>query len=189
MNIYLIRHGETEWNLESRIQGREDVPLSPEGRRQSEACARGFSGVRLSAVLSSPLSRAADTAKLLAETCGAELIVEPDLTERDFGSVSGQVIDIFNPEKYASDLEPLDDVAARALGVLRRQGERLHGDFAAVSHGGTINAVLRQVSGGEIGSGKTRLLNAHVNILGYENGAFRVLAYNVPPENVKDFIL
>ncbi len=188
MKIYLIRHGETAWNLESRIQGREDIPLSPEGQRQSAACARGFSGVRLSAVLSSPLSRAADTAKLLSQTCGAELIIEPDLTERDFGSVSGQIVDIFNPEKYASDLEPLDDVAARALAVLRRQGERLSGDFAAVSHGGTINAVLRAVSNGEIGSGKTRLLNAHVNILEFENGAFRVLSYNVPPENVKNYL-
>lgn len=188
MKIYLIRHGETEWNIESRIQGREDIPLSPEGQTQSETCARGFSGVKLAAVLSSPLSRALDTAKRLSETCGAELMVEPDLTERDFGSVSGQVIDIFNPEKYASDLEPLDDVAARALAVLRRHGQRLSGDFAAVSHGGTINAVLRQVSSGEIGSGKTRLLNAHVNVLEFENGAFRILGVNIPPENIKNFL-
>lgn len=184
MKIYLIRHGETEWNLESRIQGREDIPLSPEGRRQSERCARGFSEVRLAAVLSSPLSRALDTARLLSGISGAELIVEPDLTERDFGSVSGRVIDIFNPEKYASDMEPLDGVAARALMVLRRQGERLSGDFAAVSHGGTINAVLRAVSGGEVGSGKTRLLNVHVNILEYDAGSFRVLGVNVPPEEI-----
>lgn len=188
MIIYLVRHGETAWNRESRIQGREDVPLSEEGRRQSERCAAGFSGVRLAAVLSSPLSRALDTAERIARAEGVPLRCEPDLTERDFGSVSGKIIDIFNPEKYASDLEPLDDVAARALAVLMRNGELLRADFAAVSHGGTINAVLRAVSGGEIGSGKTRLLNAHVNILELENGVFRVLGVNIPPRDIKNFL-
>ena len=167
IKIYLVRHGETQWNRESRIQGREDVPLCAEGFAEAEVCAKGFLGKKISAVLSSPLSRALETAKIIANAVDAPVYVEPDLTERDFGSVSGQVIDIFNPEKYASDLEPLDDVAARALAVLRRQGQRLHGDFAAVSHGGTINAVLREVSHGQIGSGKTRLLNAHENVKNY----------------------
>ena len=180
-HIYLVRHGETEWNRESRIQGREDVPLSPEGLAQSETCARGFLGKKISAVLTSPLSRARETAKLIGRAVNAPVYVEQDLTERDFGSVSGKVVDIFNPEKYASDLEPLDVVAARMLSVLRRRAAELPRDFAAVSHGGAINALLRAVSGGEIGSGKTRLINAGVSILEFENGEFSVAGYNLRP--------
>lgn len=179
IRIYLIRHGQTEWNRESRIQGREDVPLCQEGVEQAHELAEKFRGTAVSAVLTSPLSRAETTARLIAGAAGAPVYVEPDLTERDFGSVSGRVVDIFNPEKYASDLEPLDQVAARALAVMRRYARELGDDFAAVSHGGTINAVLRAVSGGEIGSGKTRLINAGINVLRCDNGSFQVLGYNM----------
>lgn len=180
MRIYLIRHGETAWNRESRIQGREDVPLDGEGLAQARALAEAFRDAPLAAVLTSPLMRARRTAELIASAAGTQVYVEPDLTERDFGSVSGQVVDIFNPEKYAADLEPLDDVAARALAVLRRRAGELTGDFAAVSHGGTINACLRALSAGAVGSGKTRLLNAGVSVLEAENGQLRLLAWNLP---------
>ena len=179
LRIYLIRHGETDWNRLSRIQGREDVPLCAEGLEQARALAESFRGVKLSAVVTSPLMRAWKTADMIAEAAGAPVYVEPDLTERDFGSVSGKVVDIFEPERYASDLEPLDGVAARALAVLERYAQGLSSDFAAVSHGGTINAVLRAVSGGEIGSGKTRLINAGINILAWNDGELRVLGCNL----------
>ena len=179
VTVYLIRHGETAWNKESRIQGREDVPLCPEGLEQARATAEKFKNVPLAAVLTSPLSRAETTARFIGEAAGAPVYVEPELTERDFGSVSGKVVDIFNPERYAADLEPLDHVSARALAVLERYARSLKADFAAVSHGGTINAVLRAVSGGEIGSGKTRLINAGINILTWEDGIFRVRGYNL----------
>lgn len=180
MRVYLIRHGETAWNRESRIQGREDVPLDREGLEQARECAAAFEGVRLAAVLTSPLSRARRTAELIAGVTGAPVYVEPDLTERDFGSVSGRVVDIFNPEKYAADLEPLDEVAERALAVIRRRAGELTGDFAAVSHGGTINAVLRSLSHGQIGSGRTRLRNAGVCALEAENGELRLISWNLP---------
>lgn len=182
MRIYLIRHGETAWNKESRIQGREDVPLDDEGLAQAEACAKAFENIELAAVLTSPLSRAKRTAELIAGAAGAPVYAEPDLTERDFGSVSGHVVDIFNPEKYATDLEPLDDVAERALKVLRRRAGELRGDFAAVSHGGTINAVLRALSRGNVGSGKTRLINAGVSVLEADGGKICLAAWNLPAE-------
>ncbi len=180
MKIYLIRHGETAWNRESRIQGREDVPLDGEGLAQARALAEAFRHAPLTAVLTSPLLRARKTAELIASAAGTEVFVEPDLTERDFGSVSGHVVDIFNPEKYATDLEPLDDVAARVLAVLRRYANELSGDFAAVSHGGAINACLRALTSGALGSGKTRLINAGVCVLEAENASLRLLHHNLP---------
>ena len=65
------------------------------------------------------------------------------------------------------------------MAVLDRYAGKLRADFAAVSHGGTINAVLRAVSHGEIGSGKTRLINAGINALRWENGGFWVMGYNL----------
>lgn len=180
MRVYLIRHGETEWNRESRIQGREDVPLDGEGLEQARAVAAAFRGVPLSAVLTSPLQRAVRTAEEIARTVGARVYAEPDLTERDFGSVSGKVVDIFDPERYADDLEPLDRVAQRALAVIGRRAAELDGDFAAVSHGGTINAVLRALSGGAIGSGRTRLINAGVTVLEIRDGEIVIAGYNLP---------
>ena len=142
--------------------------------------AAAFRGVRLSAVLTSPLQRAVRTAEEIARVVGARVYAEPDLTERDFGSVSGKVVDIFDPERYADDLEPLDRVAQRALAVIGRRAAELDGDFAAVSHGGTINAVLRALSGGAVGSGRTRLINAGVSVLELRDGEIVIAGYNLP---------
>ena len=178
MLIYLIRHGETPWNKMSRIQGRENIALSEEGLEQAARCADAFRDRPLAAVLTSPLARAVQTAELVAAAAAAPVITEEALIERDYGSASGKVIDIFHPERYADDMEPLETVAARMIRALRAHGDALQADFAAVSHGGSINAVLRELSGGEYGSGKTRLKNACVNVLRYEGGTLTVLAYN-----------
>ncbi|MGM9522576.1 MAG: histidine phosphatase family protein [Oscillospiraceae bacterium] len=181
MYIYLIRHGETEWNRQNRIQGRENIPLSESGREQARRCALALSKMRLSAVIASPLSRAVETAEFIAELTGAPIETDERLIERDFGSVSGRVVDIFNPEKYGDDLEPLEGVAERMIGALVKYAGRLDSDFAAVSHGGSINALLRRLSGGEIGSGKTRLKNACVNVLNYDGDSLTVMDYNLEP--------
>ena len=183
MRIYLIRHGETAWNRENRIQGREDVPLSPEGRAQVEQCARAFEGISLKAVASSPLSRAVDTAKAIGSAAGVQVIIKQGLIERDFGDISGKVVDIFNPEKYTTNLEPLDQVARRMLDALKELAKELKGNFAAVSHGGSINALLKELTGGRIGSGKTRLKNACISVLERADGTdFSVVDYNLTAE-------
>lgn len=187
MIIYLIRHGETKWNLESRVQGREDVPLTEEGVRQAERAAEALRGsvALLSAVLTSPLQRAVRTAETFSRIFHAPLVTEERLIERDFGSASGMVIDIFHPERYADDLEPLEQVAERMEAALLEHASNLPGDFAAVSHGGSINALLWKLSGGEVGTGKTRLRNASVNVLVYENGALTIEACNLDASELK----
>ena len=187
MRIYLIRHGETAWNRENRIQGRENVPLSPEGIAQAEECGRAFEDISLKAVASSPLSRAVDTARAIGRVAGVRVIISQGLIERDFGDISGKVVDIFNPEKYTTDLEPLDQVAHRMLDALKELSEELKGDFAAVSHGGSINALLKELTGGRIGSGKTRLKNACISVLESVDGtAFHVVDYNLTAEEFSD---
>jgi broad specificity phosphatase PhoE len=89
--IYLLRHGETNWNAEGKIQGGGfDIPLNENGRAQAMAAARALEDIPLSLIASSPLSRAAETADLLAEGRGDyERILVPGLTEMSFGEFEG----------------------------------------------------------------------------------------------------
>ena len=88
--ILAIRHGETAWNVASRIQGHLDIPLSSVGRSQAGQLARALAGREtLEAVFSSDLARALETARIVAEATGAPLATHPGLRERCFGDLQG----------------------------------------------------------------------------------------------------
>lgn len=184
----MIRHGETDWNIEGRLQGREDVPLNRNGLAQAEQCGRALARLELGQILSSPLSRARVTAEIIAAHVG-KLTVGTDVafTERDFGALSGKKppgMDIFNPGEDTPGLEPLDMVSGRFIAGICRYAEKGGEAILVVSHGGAINAVLREVSNGETGTGKIRLKNASVNILEWDAGQLTLLACNLSPEDV-----
>jgi broad specificity phosphatase PhoE len=121
-----VRHGVTDWNREGRFQGRTDVPLNDEGIAQAQAAARRLQTVPFDFIVSSPLIRAAKTAKIIAATSSRPTIVEVDLIECDFGSFEGRPIaevmgehGITAKESLAtilpSDGEPWASVAERSL--------------------------------------------------------------------------
>jgi broad specificity phosphatase PhoE len=87
--LYLVRHGETNWNREHRLQGVLDVPLNEAGAAQARRLADRFAALPISCVVSSPLVRASATAATLAEACACPLQLEPRLREVDHGSWSG----------------------------------------------------------------------------------------------------
>ena len=88
--IYLIRHGETEWNKESKLQGHSNVLLSPEGIHQARLLAKHMPFHTVNAVYSSDLSRAVDTARILAFRFGLPVIKKKDLREINFGNWEGR---------------------------------------------------------------------------------------------------
>ena len=90
-NIYFARHGETVWNVENKICGMTDSPLTEKGRQQARELGRKVreSGVRIDEILYSPLSRAADTAKAVAAATGLPARCEPRLREQCFGKYEG----------------------------------------------------------------------------------------------------
>jgi probable phosphoglycerate mutase len=88
-SVTLVRHGETERSKVSAYSGQSDVPLTDTGRRQARETARRLAGAGVDAVVTSPLVRARDTAREIADATGAPLIVEPRLIEVDYGPFEG----------------------------------------------------------------------------------------------------
>lgn len=180
MLVYLLRHGETDWNIEQRLQGREDIPLNAVGIKQARQATALFDRIHLDYILTSPLSRAVVTAEIIGDYTNCGVIQESDLTERDFGSLSGTIPashDIFHLTDETDDVEKVEEVAARMVGVINRYP--LDASILIVSHGGAINALLKHAAGGaEGGPGRTRLKNACLSCLNYDGERFEVLFCN-----------
>lgn len=89
-NIYLIRHGQSTWNAERRVCGQTDVPLSPRGHQQGRMLAAALSGVRLSAIYTSPLRRSIETARPVARAHRVAPTALPALSEMNYGQLEGR---------------------------------------------------------------------------------------------------
>ena len=86
----LVRHGQTDWNAERRLQGATDIPLNDVGREQAREAVATLADYQWDAIVSSPLSRAAETADLIAEGLGLTVARRiPELIERSFGPAEG----------------------------------------------------------------------------------------------------
>ena len=191
MTIYLIRHGETDWNRQNKLQGTEDIELNETGIAQSFECAVALRGVPADCILSSPLKRATVTAEIISGyTGGIPVTVEQDLTERDFGVLAGMELkDRQALLGYGDDprMEPFDRLSDRLLRVLRRYiAEKKYECILAVSHGGAINAILSVLSGGKIGTGKTILKNVCISKLNADGGSIDIEFYNVTPDEFRE---
>lgn len=193
MYIYLVRHGETDWNSTGRVQGRENIELNARGICQAKCLAKAFEGVELDAVWSSPLNRAVKTAVMIADTKGLSVQIEQDLIERDYGLLSGKAVKSEEKQSLFMDLdipgmECMRDVTGRMLGVIRRCAGRGDQRVLMVSHGAAINSVLAALSDGEIGSGKTWLVNACINVFACADGEIRIERYNLDYETFAAYV-
>jgi broad specificity phosphatase PhoE len=139
--ILLVRHGETEWNRLHRWQGHADTPLNDTGRAQARQLARTLAGQRVDAVYSSDLSRASETAAVVAAELGLPVHVDPDLREIDVGGREGLTREEVE-ERFpdgAWDGETREQHAERVLRALHRIAERHpDGRVVVVGHGGTL---------------------------------------------------
>jgi probable phosphoglycerate mutase len=102
--LILIRHGQTDWNVEGRYQGQVDIPLNEHGREQAAQIARALSGANLAAIYASDLARAGETAKALAEAAGLQVRVDPRLREINQGRWEGRLFDEIRAE-YPEELK------------------------------------------------------------------------------------
>lgn len=187
MKIFLIRHGQTNWNLEGRFQGREDIPLNDFGMEQAGECGNAIKSSTFKAVITSPLKRAKKTAEIIAQLTEVDkVIVEEGIIERDFSKVSGMTPserEAFYATGEVDDKEPWEDLCNRMISNLKKYAQQYNnGNIVMVSHGASINSVLSVLSNGNTGSGKIILKNTCINIIDYTQGELTLEKFNLTPK-------
>ncbi len=159
--LYIVRHGETEWNKNHKYQGQKDVKLNKTGKKQARLSAEALADVDLEAVCSSDLSRARKTAERIAEKHQLEVKSYADLQEIDFGEWEGKSYqEIIEEEKQRFDAwlnnpgstsppagENMDDLQQRVCKAFAQILQLSAAKIAVVAHGGTIRAYLLHLLG------------------------------------------
>ncbi|MDZ8202495.1 histidine phosphatase family protein [Microbacterium sp. SSW1-59] len=194
-SLFLVRHGETDWNRQRRIQGSTDIPLNDAGRAQAAEAAERLGELiapgSTVAVAASDLGRARETAQIIADTLAAGPVgVYPALRERAYGEAEG-----LRPEEFSDrwgswdraevpGAESWPDVRARALRGLRsavadarRRTSPASGALVVVSHGALIRELLRHASAGELPREGERLPNGSIHRVHFERDHLRLLSY------------
>ena len=191
--LFLVRHGETEWNRSLRYQGHRDIPLSEEGRAQAEKIASRLSAEQFDSVYASDLSRALETARIIAAGHGLEVKAVPELKETNFGRWEGltypeidkQFHEVMqgwrtNPrDTRIPDGESLGEVADRCwVGLNRVIDENPDRNVLVVAHGGIIRIAVATVLGMDINDyWKIKQDNVSLNVIEFysENRAILCL--------------
>jgi broad specificity phosphatase PhoE len=159
--VYLARHGESDWNAANRFQGHSDRPLTEAGRRQAaDLAATLASQAPLSAIYSSPLQRALETASIIGARLGLEPVAVNELREVDVGGWAGLSrgeVEARFPDAFRrwldggegwEDGEPYADMAKRVLAAVLRIADAHPGEeVLVVSHGGPIRAIHAVAAG------------------------------------------
>jgi broad specificity phosphatase PhoE len=182
--VVLVRHGETEWTRTGQHTGKTDIPLTDEGRRQAELLLGSLSGWRFARVLTSPLSRAADTCRLAGLGDAAE--VSDDLLEWDYGDYEGVTTAQIREERPDWNLwrdgcpggEEPGEVGARADRIVA-QLQRLDGDAALFAHGHVLRVLAaRWIELGPEWGARLVLTTATLSILGWERETRAIRLWN-----------
>ncbi len=191
--LVAIRHGETAWNVDTRIQGQLDVGLNPTGQRQAERLGRALAGEQIDAVYSSDLGRAHDTARALARHAGLPVQTDPALRERAFGVFEGMTfaeIDQRYPDAARrwrqrdagfgpEGGETLGDFYARVVAAVARIAARHRGQhIALVTHGGVLDALYRAAARVALDAPRTwQVGNASINRLLHGDHGFTLVGW------------
>ncbi|MCL2235149.1 MAG: histidine phosphatase family protein [Defluviitaleaceae bacterium] len=146
MKIFTVRHGQTDWNIEGRLQGHTDIPLNPEGLDQAERVARRLSGEKVDAIYTSDLSRAFKTAEAINQHHNAKIISTPALREASFGKWEGQNIDLVRAEVNWEHPDPDGEDKATAFNRIHTFLETVvksgHENIVIVGHYGSVTAAI-----------------------------------------------
>jgi len=192
--IVAIRHGETTWNADGRLQGQLDIPLNAVGRAQASRLADALRDEGLSAVVASDLGRAWQTARALADPLSLPLTAEPGLRERGFGIFEGLTRDEAasrwpaaherwhrrEPDYAPPGAESLVEFSARCLAAAEAAAQAHAGSaIALVCHGGVLDCLYRAATGQALDAPRTwQLGNAGINRLLYTDSGFRLVGWN-----------
>ena len=201
--LVLVRHGQTDHNREGRLQGQVDIPLNENGRHQAETLARTVVASPPDVIVSSPLSRARDTAGAIARACGLQVTTDEAFLERSFGQwegLRGEDIRSRWPSEHADwrahrpitglDIEDRPEVGERVAAACRRLlEENPEGTVMVVAHGAAITLGITALLGLDMRGfrGIAGLENCHRSVLEPlhaepKEGLMRLLSHNLPPD-------
>lgn len=193
--IIAIRHGETSWNVDSRIQGQRDIGLNETGRWQARRVGEALADEDITAVYSSDLGRAHQTAQEIAETTGIPVVRTEGLRERHFGIFEGMTFDEieqswpddaqhwrrrvphWQPPEGGESLLELRERVRRTMEDLaaRHPGEQI----VVVAHGGVLDTLYRIATGQDVNSPRTWALpNAAINRLLWTPEGFTLVGWS-----------
>lgn len=183
MRIYLIRHGQTDWNIQGKIQGCHDIALNEMGRRQAKKLAEGMDSRPVSKIFSSTLKRARETAEMVGKRQVVEISLMPQLMEVEFGKWEGLTWDEIKAEyprefeswsHNPSDVAPpggetQEEIISRCAWavkeILKRTNRRE--DVCIVSHGATLAHLVSYMMQGNSEEGGIIVENASITTLNY----------------------
>lgn len=196
MKLYLIRHGQTDWNACKKIQGSLDIPLNAAGKEQAGLLAKAMEDRPVRFICSSPLKRALHTANGIGERQGVKVVTVPELREVEFGKwegMSGSELLKEYPKAYKSwrqnpakvtppGGETWEEAAERAAMALKKvlgiaQG---NGDTAIVSHGATLAHLIAVMMGNAAGEPGLIVSNVSITTVEYRphTGRFEMIGLN-----------
>ena len=146
--LYIVRHGQTDWNLNGQIQGQNDIPLNDMGRAQAYNVADKLSRFNLEYIISSDLSRAAETANIIGNKLNMRVEYDARLREYNFGILTGMTRRRLDPDSIRAfftnpikfDAEPFADAFARVREFM--ESVDYNKNILVVTHGGVINFAL-----------------------------------------------
>lgn len=170
----LFRHGQTDWNMDLRLQGTAEVPMNATGIAQVEKAAQVLSETSWDVILASPLGRAKHSAEIIQSALGhSGITIEPLLLERAFGIGEGMDYKTWQEQFAHLDeipgAESASSVAERSRRLLQQiENEYRGAKVLAVSHGALIRFVLHEVTAGEIPPKGERLQNASLHRLSHK---------------------
>lgn len=191
--LCIVRHGETDWNAQRRIQGQIDIPLNDTGRQQAAATAEGLIGQTFAAIYSSDLQRAHDTAAATAGRLGLPVKVEAGLRERHYGEFQGLTQDEIKAradyERYINrdtsfafgNGESLAGFAERIKNTLNMLAQQHGGeDILIFAHGGVLDVIYRIATHRPLETARDfPIPNAALNWIEVGNPDWQLLAWGV----------
>lgn len=185
--IGLLRHGQTDWNVDMRLQGVSDIPLNDYGREQANTAANVLANGDWERTVSSPLSRALETAEIVASKLGFENVdVLPELIERSFGVAEGLSYDDWKTRyqdgQNVDQAETIAQLDVRANALLELLALKFDGQrVLTVSHGALIRRLIHIISDGEFPREGERFGNASLTTIEHDGDNWKILNYDPKP--------
>ncbi|SCB75133.1 2,3-diphosphoglycerate-dependent phosphoglycerate mutase GpmB [Kosakonia oryziphila] len=185
LQVYLVRHGETQWNAERRIQGQSDSPLTDKGETQAWQVAERAKALGITHIIASDLGRTRRTAEIIADACGCEITLEPRLRELDMGVLERRHIDSLTEEEESWRRQLVNGTADGRIPdgeSMQELSERMHAALATcldlpegsrpmlISHGMALGCLVSTILGlPAYAERRLRLRNCSISRIDYQH--------------------